>query len=176
MTNYKLMPEVPTDAYIAKLAKLWGYTFEEASSTYDLMYDSAPQVECEPVAWQYFEEYPDSTNKWWNAEEGDDKDAISECHPVRDLYTIPQDQSAKIAELEADKQKLIEALEKFQPLTDNLGWIALIWNDHNFTNTTMLNKLKDAFGALGFNRGQDVKHINKFRDDLEALLSKMKGE
>jgi hypothetical protein len=110
MTN-KLMPEVPTDSYIAKLAKLWGYTFEEASSTYDLMYDSAPQVECEPVAWQYFEEYPDSTNKWWNAEEGDDKDAISECHPVRDLYTIPQDQSAKIAELEADKQKLIEALD-----------------------------------------------------------------
>jgi len=65
-------------------------------------------------------------------------------------------------------------LEKFEPIIDNLGWIALIWNDHNFTNQTMLDKLKYAFGALGFKRGDDVKHINKFRDDLEALLAEMK--
>jgi hypothetical protein len=105
MTN-KLMPEVPTDAYIAKLAKLWGYTFEEASSTYDLMYDSAPQVECEPIGWttkvqlsfldngEVMLVYPADT-----------------CEAEIPIYTTPQDQSAKIAELEADKQKLIEALD-----------------------------------------------------------------
>jgi len=105
MTN-KLMPEVPTDSYIAKLAKLWGYTFEEASSTYDLMYDNAPSVECEPIGWttkvqlsfldngEVMLVYPADT-----------------CEAEIPIYTTPQDQSAKIAELEADKQKLIEALD-----------------------------------------------------------------
>jgi hypothetical protein len=107
----KLMPEVPTEEILSNIATRHEVSIEEAGYLYSDVYENAPSVECEPVAWQYFEEYPDSTNKWWNAEEGDDKDAISECHPVRDLYTIPQDQSAKIAELEADKQKLIEALD-----------------------------------------------------------------
>jgi len=170
MTRYKVLPEVPTEEMIDATGSRYDDLKEMVVANYKAMYEAAPSVECEPIGWtdklqlSYLDNgeamlvYPDT------------------CEAEIPIYTTPQDQSAKIAELEVDKQKLIEALEKFQPLTDNLGWIALIWNDHNFTNTTMLNKLKDAFGALGFNRGQDVKHINKFRDDLEALLSKMKGE
>ena len=34
MTQTKLMPVEPTDKFIYELAKLWGYTFNEAYSTY----------------------------------------------------------------------------------------------------------------------------------------------
>jgi hypothetical protein len=99
----KLMPEVPTDSYIAKLAKLWGYTFEEASSTYDLMYDSAPSVECEPILY--------AVKDWKNCLEIFNGQTLcsgkkTDLHTIP-LYTTPQDQSKRIAELEAWKAEAL---------------------------------------------------------------------
>jgi hypothetical protein len=128
MTN-KLMPEVPTDSYIAKLAKLWGYTFEEASSTYDLMYDSAPSVACEPVAYRHFHGEENEGWEYYDAPTGDD------CEGCEPLYITPQDQSAKIAELEADKKRLIETLEMLQ--TKRIH----VTNQHDFM-TNILSEMK----------------------------------
>jgi hypothetical protein len=134
MTN-KLMPEVPTDSYIAKLAKLWGYTFEEASSTYDLMYESAQSVACEPVAYRHFHGEENEGWEYYDAPTGDD------CEGCEPLYTTPQDQSAKIAELEA-KLKVAEGALEAIAMTDKPSPYSFGFINQQTQARNALNKIR----------------------------------
>jgi len=79
---------------------------EEIIAGYKAMYAAAPNVECEPVAWVI------SADNDIQIHTLDWESQIVQDLPIgTELYTIPQDQSKRIAELEAKNAKLIEALE-----------------------------------------------------------------
>jgi len=139
MKNYKVMPEVPTDEMIKAVFtsdKEWGNDYAPPKSdciaVYKAMYAAAPitkqdliddynnnhkpQVEYEPVARIVFDRRNNEKGVCSHKERPQiwplvgDKELLKYEYGTP-LYTIPQDQSKRIDELEAKNAKLIEALD-----------------------------------------------------------------
>jgi len=102
MTNYKLLPEEPTDEMIESVRNSIKNNYTTRTLLLDL-YAAAPQVECEPVA------YMDAGNTCaitvFTIGKLQERGNIGSNFPYElwptKLYTIPPDAQAKISELEA---------------------------------------------------------------------------
>lgn len=75
-----------------------------------------------------------------------------------------------------DIAELVEALEVMTPIYNQLAWIAVCWNDHNFDANSIYTKINTAFNEAGFKRGDGVEPVNNFVEKLEALIAKHKGQ
>jgi len=131
MTNYKVMPTEKELLEFAEQEELLLLASESdylaiADGLWELFNKQAPIVECEPIGEIQSTNADDYNTQYWG--ELDLKGLGEGKWKVGDkLYTIPPDAKAKIATLEADKQRLIEALEKIiKTLRNQTGIIMMM--------------------------------------------------
>jgi len=113
MTNYKVMPEVPTDEMIKAAEKSWAEkpitTIKEGFlEEYLAIYAAAPSVECEPVG-----EISSNGMAWFYSKD------IAPKYGTK-LYTIPPDAQAKITELEERLKVAEDALESLSYQSEDI--------------------------------------------------------
>ena len=87
MSKYKLVPMEPTPAMVQAAEDAY-MPFGDMELAIQMAILEAPEVDQEPVAWQFFQD-----GKWWNG--GDRikdhrKNTEAAGYPVRDLYAHPQ--------------------------------------------------------------------------------------
>jgi hypothetical protein len=144
MSKYKLMPEVPTEKILSNIATRHEVSIEEAGYLYSDVYDSAPCVECEPVLKVYRGEIcykskaDDQTYGMWCPVGYSGVDGLAD---GTNLYTIPQDQSAKIAELEA-KLKVAEGALEAIAMTDKPSPYSFGFINQQTQARNALNKIR----------------------------------
>ncbi len=71
------------------------------------------------------------------------------------------------------EQELEAIVRLLLPATHDIMWCALVWNDHNFTERDLLDKLDRAAKALGCRRGvlgSGVDEYNAMLDRIQKAL------
>jgi hypothetical protein len=74
-----------------------------------------------------------------------------------------REQDARIAELES-------LLREISPGLRDILWCALVWNDHNFTERTLLDKATRAAKSMGLDRFNGVDAVNVWMARVDKAL------
>jgi hypothetical protein len=72
------------------------------------------------------------------------------------------------------EQDLEAIVRRLMPATRDVMWCALVWNDHNFSESDLLDKAKQAAKALGYERTglrDAIKSANEFIAHVDAVLA-----
>ncbi len=67
-------------------------------------------------------------------------------------------------------RELEELLREISPGIRDILWCALVWNDHNFTERTLLDKATRAAKSMGLDRFNGVDAVNVWMARVDKAL------